>query len=146
MSFKSDTEANFTFKEVSEIFDTVKKKKLEYIKKFIKDDYKKKNIRDKLSDKEVNETLDRFINNKLRDAETKYSAYANREGIIYYYGGSKSLIDDLNKIFLDYPYLIYFYTSYFMVFYYEALGDTIGYNNGKWEFNYGNLNVGPEYI
>jgi len=28
---------------------------------------------------------------------------------------------------------------------YQSLGDTIGYNNGKWEFNRGQQNMGPEY-
>lgn len=30
--------------------------------------------------------------------------------------------------------------------FYHSLGDTIGYNNGNWEFNYGEANVGPEYV
>ena len=28
---------------------------------------------------------------------------------------------------------------------YHSLGDTIGYHNGHWEFNYGEQNAGPEY-
>src|SRR4029078_3293073 len=30
--------------------------------------------------------------------------------------------------------------------FYQSIGDTIGYNNGKWEFNYGNVREGPEYV
>lgn len=30
--------------------------------------------------------------------------------------------------------------------FYQSLGDTIGYKNGDWEFNYGNVHEGPEYI
>lgn len=30
--------------------------------------------------------------------------------------------------------------------FYHSLGDTIGYYNGKWEFNYGNIREGPEYV
>lgn len=29
---------------------------------------------------------------------------------------------------------------------YQSLGDTIGYYNGKWEFNYNNVNESPEFI
>lgn len=29
---------------------------------------------------------------------------------------------------------------------YHSLGDTIGYYNGNWEFNYGNPNMGPDYV
>lgn len=32
-----------------------------------------------------------------------------------------------------------------MIPYYHSLGDTLGYHNGHWEFNYGIPNVGPEY-
>ena len=28
----------------------------------------------------------------------------------------------------------------------QSLGDTLGYNNGKWEFNYDDPNAGPEYV
>lgn len=28
---------------------------------------------------------------------------------------------------------------------YQSLGDTLGYYNGNWEFNYGDPNIGPEY-
>lgn len=35
------------------------------------------------------------------------------------------------------------YMSYIPLF--HALGDTIGYHNGHWEFNYGEINVKPEY-
>lgn len=30
--------------------------------------------------------------------------------------------------------------------FYQSLGDTIGYYNGKWEFNYGDTKAGPEYV
>lgn len=29
--------------------------------------------------------------------------------------------------------------------FYQSVGDTIGYFNGRWEFNYGNIRAGPEY-
>lgn len=29
---------------------------------------------------------------------------------------------------------------------YHSLGDTIGYNNGKWEFNYGNIKANADYV
>ena len=30
--------------------------------------------------------------------------------------------------------------------FYQSLGDTIGYYNSNWEFNYGNINAGPDYV
>ena len=30
--------------------------------------------------------------------------------------------------------------------YYQTLGDTMGYYNGNWEFNYGDVNAGPDYV
>lgn len=35
--------------------------------------------------------------------------------------------------------------SSFQIPFYQSLGDTIGYYNGNWEFNYGNPNAGPDY-
>lgn len=30
--------------------------------------------------------------------------------------------------------------------FYQSMGDTIGYNNGNWEFNYGDIRAGPDYV
>lgn len=32
------------------------------------------------------------------------------------------------------------------VIYYQSLGDTMGYYNGNWEFNYGDITAGPDYV
>jgi len=45
----------------------------------------------------------------------------------------------------DYPEFVSWATKALVVPFYHSIGDTVGYNNGKWEFNYGNINAKPEY-
>lgn len=70
-----------------------------------------------------------------------------------------SFITKTNSIY-EYDYdpnfyteLYYYYPDFanwswtaFNVIFYQTIGDTIGYNNGKWEFNYGNQHQEPEYV
>ena len=44
-----------------------------------------------------------------------------------------------------YPDFIDWMFTALMVPSYQSLGDTIGYKNGEWEFNHGEINVKPEY-
>ena len=50
------------------------------------------------------------------------------------------------SIINDYPDFVYWSWTVFRIPFYQSLGDTIGYYNGHWEFNYGDINAGPEII
>ena len=67
------------------------------------------------------------------DMEEKYGAksFRNNEGGTELKGINKNLNFYVNNLF------------FIMLF--HVLGDTIGYNNGKWEFNYGETNITAEY-
>lgn len=45
----------------------------------------------------------------------------------------------------EYPDFIYWSLTALRIPFYQSMGDTIGFNNGRWEFNYGNIRAGPEY-
>lgn len=54
-------------------------------------------------------------------------------------------IEVFNRFNYKYPDCVNWYIITTNIIFYQSLGDTIGYNNGKWEFNYGDADVGPEY-
>lgn len=60
------------------------------------------------------------------------------------YGKSERL-KDLEERFREYQDFVDFAYNAFNIMYYQSLGDTLGYYNGNWEFNYGNVHAGPEF-
>lgn len=57
------------------------------------------------------------------------------------------IIFDLGADFSDFdPDFINWLICASTIPFYQSLGDTIGYYDGKWEFNYGDIHVGPEFI
>ncbi|XWV25149.1 ADP-ribosylglycohydrolase [Tupanvirus deep ocean] len=46
----------------------------------------------------------------------------------------------------EYPEFIGWTSIIMSIPFYQSLGDTIGYHNGNWEFNYGNVREGPDYV
>ncbi len=51
-----------------------------------------------------------------------------------------------NIEFKAFPEFISWVSTSMRIPYYQTLGDTLGYYNGNWEFNYGDVNVGPDYV
>lgn len=47
---------------------------------------------------------------------------------------------------VDYPDFVNWAVMALTVPFYQSLGDTLGYYNGNWEFNYGDTNRAPEYV
>jgi ADP-ribosylglycohydrolase len=52
---------------------------------------------------------------------------------------------EVDKLFFDSRDFTNYHTLFVYVPYYQSLGDTLGFHNGNWEFNYGLKNPGPEY-
>lgn len=52
----------------------------------------------------------------------------------------------LEKCIKDYPDFVNWVLIALNVIFYQSIGDTIGYRNGRWEFNHGNPYEGPEYV
>ena len=75
-------------------------------------------------------------------SNTKFQEYIdlNNTGII------KSNKTDLLHFFRTFPDLASWIHVASNIPYYQSLGDTLGYNNGKWEFNYGDVRAGPDYV
>jgi ADP-ribosylglycohydrolase len=46
----------------------------------------------------------------------------------------------------DYPDFVNWSWIALTVPFYQSLGDTMGYYNGNWEFNYGDVRAGPDYV
>lgn len=57
----------------------------------------------------------------------------------------KKLKTAKNLNYMNYSFLNWSFIA-LSVPYYQSLGDTIGYYNGKWEFNYGDVRAGPDYV
>jgi ADP-ribosylglycohydrolase len=57
----------------------------------------------------------------------------------------KDIKHDTNLI-TRYPDFSDWYRVMLMVPLYQSLGDTLGYYNGNWEFNYGDIRAGPDYV
>ena len=56
--------------------------------------------------------------------------------------GQSNELSKYENISNDYPEFLDWCRITLTIPFYQSLGDTIGYNNGKWEFNYGLMNAG----
>jgi ADP-ribosylglycohydrolase len=74
------------------------------------------------------------------------------EKYVYKHTGKRSdkiSIDNIKRSDILSGELNYFYDwldTAITIPYYQSLGDTIGYNNGSWEFNNDKLDAGPDYV
>lgn len=55
-------------------------------------------------------------------------------------------VETIATKYVEYPDFDNWYIIASAVPFFQSLGDTIGYYNGKWEFNNGNPDAGPEYV
>lgn len=58
----------------------------------------------------------------------------------------KKINSKYSKLLETYPDFFNFAWISLMIPFYHSLGDTIGYYNGNWEFNYGEPKAGPDYV
>lgn len=85
---------------------------------------------------------------KIEDNVHTSTTSAMRE--IYTFKGSKydfgSRRDFYHDIEIVYPDFANWSWICYNIMYYQSIGDTIGYYNGKWEFNHGNIHEDSSYV
>jgi ADP-ribosylglycohydrolase len=90
--------------------------------------------------------------NKIEEYQNAIKKLTNAELINKYvlkvpeYYGKPELILELEKIFSSNVDYVDFVFTVSQIPLYQSLGDTFGYYNGKWEFNFGERNPGAEIV
>lgn len=113
-------------------------------------------------DKTIAKYKDIYIKDSLKYLEDLFSKYIDRKDakkmvantskymnqILYekYVPKKMYSVKGRNVYYDDAEHIEYKYWRYtvLMVLMYQSFGDTLGYYNGRWEFNHGNVNAGPE--
>lgn len=86
--------------------------------------------------------LKKISSDTITDLKTRYNAAFS------YQNFNENELKDIpygSDILVMYELFINFHYNFIQTLYFQILGDTLGYNNGKWEFNYDQKNPGYEY-
>ena len=96
-------------------------------------------------DKKTASNIENSINTSTRSTMREIYAHNN-----IFEKNNINNINNINKIYgmpiNDYPDFINWSWTALTIPFYQSLGDTIGYYNSNWEFNYGDIQAGPEYV
>jgi len=95
----------------------------------------------KFNNKTILELRDEINTSTLSEMRQLY-AFKKNFTAVDEYGKIKKSYGSLN----DYLDFVDWSLTALTVPFYQSLGDTIGYYNGNWEFNRGDINVGPDYV
>lgn len=95
----------------------------------------------KLGYKKNSEKLEEIIDKAVRS--NMFEKYTKNGSITLF---DTNLIEDYHKLSFAAPDHMNWCIFAQAVLLYQSLGDTLGYRNGKWEFNHGNINASPDFI
>ncbi|ANB50559.1 putative ADP-ribosylglycohydrolase [Powai lake megavirus] len=122
---------------MAKLVDKYQSESRKYIYNILVDEYK---INKKLA-KEIEENVNKSTISRMTER------YKFNEPYTFWHSAEElGMIDEYRIAVSNYTDFVDFMSTSLIIPFYQSFGDTLGYYNGNWEFNYGDAYAGPDYV